>query len=143
MPNRVIRRRTFLTGAAALAFAAGANAAAQKMKLAIGCDHAGFPLKGPVLELLHSWGYSVKDCGTFSTDPVDFPDIAQKVTGAVLSAQAERAIMVCGSGIGACTRPRRPSACTTSPSSPFPGTWTRSSRPTFLRITNPAWFWRL
>jgi ribose 5-phosphate isomerase B len=96
--DKVIRRRAFLTAAAASPLAD----AAQRMKLAIGCDHAGFPLKGPVLELLHSWGYTVRDCGTFSTAPVDFPDIAQKVTAEVLSGRAERAIMVCGSGIGAC-----------------------------------------
>ena len=90
LSDKIIRRRTFLTGAAASPLAA----AAQRMKLAIRCDHAGFSLTGPVLELLHSWGYTVKDCGTFSTNPVDFPDIAQKVTAEVLSGRAERAIMV-------------------------------------------------
>jgi ribose 5-phosphate isomerase B len=98
VPDKAIRRRAFLTGVAASPLAA----AAPEMKLAIGCDHAGFPLKGPVIELLHAWGYTVKDCGTFSTAPVDFPDIAQKVTGEVLAGRADRAIMVCGSGIGAC-----------------------------------------
>ena len=98
MPDKVIRRRAFLSGVAASPLAAAAPA----MKLAIGCDHAGFPLKGPVIELLHSWGYTVKDCGTYSAAPVDFPDIAQKVTAEVLAGRAERAIMVCGSGIGAC-----------------------------------------
>ncbi|MBN9657492.1 MAG: ribose 5-phosphate isomerase B [Acidobacteria bacterium] len=72
------------------------------MPLAIGCDHAGFPLKGPVIALLKSWGHTVKDCGTFSEDPVDFPDIAKKVCDEVLAGRAQRGILVCGTGVGAC-----------------------------------------
>ena len=71
------------------------------MKLAIGSDHAGFPLKGPVMELLRSWGHSVKDCGCYSTAPVDFPDIAKLVCEEIKSGRAERGILVCGTGIGA------------------------------------------
>ena len=73
-----------------------------KMKLVIGADHAGFPLKGPVVALLKSWGHTVADMGTHSTDPVDFPDIAKKVCGEVLAGRAERGILVCGTGVGAC-----------------------------------------
>jgi ribose 5-phosphate isomerase B len=73
-----------------------------KMKLAVGADHAGFPLKGPVVELLRAWGHPVNDCGTYSADPVDFPDIAKKVCDELLAGRAERGILVCGTGVGAC-----------------------------------------
>ncbi|MBI4877084.1 MAG: ribose 5-phosphate isomerase B [Acidobacteria bacterium] len=72
------------------------------MKLVIGSDHAGFPMKGPVMELLRSWGHPLTDCGTYSTDPVDFPDIARKVTAEILAGRAARGILVCGTGVGAC-----------------------------------------
>jgi len=71
------------------------------MKLAIGGDHAGFPMKGPVVEYLRSQGHEVVDHGTHSEDPVDFPDIAQRVTSAILSGEAERGVLVCGTGVGA------------------------------------------
>ena len=72
------------------------------MKLAIGGDHAGFPLKGPVIDFLRAQGHEVTDFGTHSPDPVDFPDIARLVCDAVASGAAERGIMVCGTGVGAC-----------------------------------------
>lgn len=50
-----------------------------KLSLAIGGDHAGFHLKGPVIEFLKSEGHSVEDCGSFSPTPVDFPDITKAV----------------------------------------------------------------
>lgn len=104
MADRIIRRRRFLGGMAAASTAAAApvNQSEPKMPLAIVCDHAGFPMKGPVIALLKSWGHSVTDCGTNSTDPVDFPDIAQKVCAEVLSGKAKRGILVCGTGVGAC-----------------------------------------
>ena len=71
------------------------------MKIAIGGDHAGFPLKGTVIKLLKSWKHSVKDCGSFTPDPVDFPDIAMLVCDEIKSGRAERGIMVCGTGVGA------------------------------------------
>jgi ribose 5-phosphate isomerase B len=71
------------------------------MRIAIGGDHAGFPMKGLIVELLRKWGHEVTDCGTHSTEPVDFPDIAQVVCGAVKSGKTERGIMVCGTGVGA------------------------------------------
>ncbi len=71
------------------------------MKLVIGSDHAGFPLKGPVIELLRSWGHTVNDVGTYSTAPVDFPDIAKKACAEILSGRAQRGVMVCGTGVGA------------------------------------------
>ena len=71
------------------------------MKIAIGGDHAGFPLKGPVIDQLNEWGHEVTDHGTHSTEPVDFPDIAHKVCQQIRSGEAERGILVCGTGIGA------------------------------------------
>ena len=72
------------------------------MKLAVGGDHAGFPLKGPVIEYLRAQGHDVTDFGTHSTEPVDFPDIAGAVCEAVRSGAAERGVLVCGTGVGAC-----------------------------------------
>ncbi len=80
---------------------ASAAATAGPMRLVIGGDHAGFSLKGPLLELLRSWGHTAKDVGTYSAAPVDFPDIARKVCAEILSGRAERGIMVCGTGVGA------------------------------------------
>ena len=72
------------------------------MKVAVGFDHAGFPLKQTVLEAVRKAGHEPIDMGTNSAKPVDFPDITQKVGSAVQNGEAERGILVCGSGIGAC-----------------------------------------
>jgi len=72
------------------------------MRLVVGGDHAGFSLKGPVVEKLRSWGHEVTDVGAYTPERVDFPDIAKKVCDAVLSGEADRGIMVCGTGVGAC-----------------------------------------
>ncbi|HET8549008.1 MAG TPA: ribose 5-phosphate isomerase B [Bryobacteraceae bacterium] len=93
-----MRRRSFI-GQVAVAPLAASPA---KLSLAVGGDHAGFPLKGPVIALLRSWGHTVKDCGTHTPEPVDFPDIAQRVCDEVVSGRAQRGILVCGTGVGAC-----------------------------------------
>ena len=72
------------------------------MKIAVGSDHAGFALKQEVAEALRKQGYEVVDVGTNSTAPVDYPDFAEKVGLAVIEGRAERAILICGSGVGAC-----------------------------------------
>ena len=72
------------------------------MRLAVGGDHAGFSLKGPVIDFLRALGHEVTDFGTHSAEPVDFPDIARSVCAAVRSGAAERGVMVCGTGVGAC-----------------------------------------
>ncbi|HEX8990317.1 MAG TPA: ribose 5-phosphate isomerase B [Anaerolineales bacterium] len=72
------------------------------MKVAIGFDHAGFPLRDAVLATVRALGHEVIDFGTFSAEPVDFPVYAEKVGRAVQDGTAERGILVCGSGIGAC-----------------------------------------
>ena len=72
------------------------------LSLAVGCDHAGFPLKSSIVEFLRTLGNQVEDCGSYDPAPVDFPDIAQAVCGLVRSAQAVRGVLVCGTGVGAC-----------------------------------------
>ena len=96
-------RRRFLSSG--LTLPAAAYAAAEQtetgMKLVIGSDHAGFALKQVVMKMLRSWKHPVKDCGSFTPDPVDFPDIAKLVAAELKSGRAERGIMVCGTGVGA------------------------------------------
>jgi ribose 5-phosphate isomerase B len=70
------------------------------MRIACAFDHAGFPLKPVVLATLEAAGHEPLDLGTFSVDPVDYPDIARLGSEAVLDGRAERAVVVCGSGAG-------------------------------------------
>ena len=72
------------------------------MKIAVGFDHAGFPLKQTVIDTVRAAGHEVIDMGTNSTDPVDFPDYSEKVGRVVANGEADRGILVCGSGVGAC-----------------------------------------
>ncbi|MEW6137782.1 MAG: ribose 5-phosphate isomerase B [Thermodesulfobacteriota bacterium] len=72
------------------------------MRIAVGCDHAGFDLKEAVTAMVRSLGHEVIDCGTSSPDPVDYPDFAEAVGRAVQEGKADRGIIVCGSGVGAC-----------------------------------------
>ena len=71
------------------------------MKISVGSDHAGYPMKPQIMEYLRSMGHEVTDVGCYSTEPVDFPDIARLVCGDVLEGRSERGIMICGTGIGA------------------------------------------
>jgi ribose 5-phosphate isomerase B len=70
------------------------------VKIACAFDHAGFPLKPLVLETLRAAGHDAVDLGTHSTDPVDYPDVARMASEAVVRGEAERAVIVCGSGAG-------------------------------------------
>ena len=72
------------------------------MKIAVACDHAGFPLKSVVLEAVRVAGHDPIDLGTDSTEAVDFPDFTEKLGRAIQNGEAERGIIICGSGIGAC-----------------------------------------
>ena len=72
------------------------------MRLAAASDHAGFALKGRAVEELRKQGHEVLDLGTHSPEPADYPDYAKAVALAVLDGRAERAILICGSGAGAC-----------------------------------------
>src|SRR5262252_5430112 len=71
------------------------------MRIAVGSDHAGFQLKQEVAESLRKQGHEVVDVGTDSAAPVDYPDFAEKVSLAVRDGRAERAVLICGSGVGA------------------------------------------
>lgn len=71
------------------------------MKVVIGSDHAGFNLKQILMGDLQSLGFELIDVGTDSTEPVDYPDYAEKVGRAVLAGQASKGILLCGSGVGA------------------------------------------
>ena len=72
------------------------------MKIAIACDHAGFPYKAKGIDAILKAGHEVLDLGTHSTDPVDYPDYAEAAARAVVRGEAERGIVLCGSGVGAC-----------------------------------------
>jgi ribose 5-phosphate isomerase B len=86
------------------------------MKVACAFDHAGFPLKELVLDVVRERGHEPIDLGTNSTDPVDYPDTARAGADAVREGRAERAVVVCGSGAGvavaACKFPGIRAACT-------------------------------
>ncbi|MBK7938312.1 MAG: ribose 5-phosphate isomerase B [Lewinellaceae bacterium] len=70
------------------------------MKIAIGCDHAGFPYKDGIIAMLQSQGHMVLDFGTNSLESVDYPDFAHEVAKAVESGSADRGVLLCGSGNG-------------------------------------------
>jgi ribose 5-phosphate isomerase B len=71
------------------------------MKIGIACDHAGFPLKGTVIEVVRANGHDVVDLGTGSTEAVDYPDYAEKLAHAIQNEQVDKGILLCGSGVGA------------------------------------------
>ena len=71
------------------------------MRVAVGVDHGGFALKATVIDELRRSGHDVVDLGTFSDDPVDYPDYAEAVATAVAEGKAGRGIVICGSGVGA------------------------------------------
>jgi ribose 5-phosphate isomerase B len=70
------------------------------MKIAFGCDHAGWALKSVILEHLSKKGIEVIDLGTDSALSVDYPDFALKVAQVVVSNQADYGMLVCGTGLG-------------------------------------------
>ena len=73
------------------------------MRIAIGTDHGGFPLKADMAALLSQLGHEVVDVGAHTLDPSDdYPDFARAVGQAVQRGVAERGIIICGSGVGAC-----------------------------------------
>src|SRR5512140_3978063 len=72
------------------------------MKIAVACDHAGFPLKQMAMDAVRAAGHEVLDFGTDSTLAVDYPDYAEKVGHAIQNGEADRAVLLCGSGVGAC-----------------------------------------
>lgn len=72
------------------------------MRIALASDHAGYELKEHLAQWMTDAGHAVFDLGTHTTDPVDYPDFAVAAARAVLDGRANRAVVVCGSGAGAC-----------------------------------------
>ena len=70
------------------------------MHIAIGCDHAGLNLKQFVMKLIAEAEYSCEDFGCYTTDSIDYPDIAKKVAETVAKGEFERGVLICGTGIG-------------------------------------------
>ncbi len=70
------------------------------MRIAIGCDHRGLELKQTVIKLVTEAGHSYEDFGCYTTDSVDYPDIAREVAEAVAKGDFERGILLCSTGIG-------------------------------------------
>jgi ribose 5-phosphate isomerase B len=75
----------------------------EAMTVAVASDHGGFPLKGRIIEELRKMGNQALDLGDDSADvPDDYPDFARAAAQAVLDGRARRAVLICGSGAGAC-----------------------------------------
>jgi ribose 5-phosphate isomerase B len=72
------------------------------MQIALACDHGGYPLKAAIKECILDNGHTVLDLGTDSTQSVDYPDFAEKLGKAIVNGEAERGVLICGSGVGAC-----------------------------------------
>lgn len=70
------------------------------MKIALACDHGGLQLKNAIIKHLNELGHEVTDCGTYTTDSCDYPDFGKQAARAVASGEADRAIVVCTTGIG-------------------------------------------
>lgn len=70
------------------------------MRIAVACDHGGFVQKGAIVEHLKSLGHEVFDLGTNSEDSVDYPDFADRAARMVSRGEADRAVLICGTGIG-------------------------------------------
>ncbi len=72
------------------------------MRVALGTDHAGFPLKTAVVDVIRSTGHELLDCGALTVIPDDdYPDYAQRVAQSIVEGRADRGVLVCGSGVGA------------------------------------------
>lgn len=70
------------------------------MKIAIGSDHAGYPLKEQIREYLQESGWTVEDAGVFSEESADYPDTAFEVAVRVAASNVDRGILICGTGVG-------------------------------------------
>ncbi len=70
------------------------------MKIAIGADHGGFHLKEAIRVLVQELGHEVEDVGCFSTDSINYPDLAQLVCEKIQNGMADRGILICGTGLG-------------------------------------------
>jgi ribose 5-phosphate isomerase B len=72
------------------------------MRIAVGTDHGGYPIKDAVIDVIQELGHEVIDHGTNSEDSVDYPDFIKKVGRDIQSGNADLGIALCGSGVGAC-----------------------------------------
>jgi ribose 5-phosphate isomerase B len=98
------------------------------MEIAVGADHYGFPLKQALVEYLRGLGHDVVDYGCTTTEPVDYPDVAVEVAEAVAVGRFDRAILVCGTGIGmAITANKVPGVRAASVSDPYSAERARKS----------------
>lgn len=70
------------------------------MRIGFGCDHRGAQIRGQIIEHLKKRGHDVVDFGTETEAAVDYPDYAAKVARAVVAKQVDRAVLICGTGIG-------------------------------------------
>lgn len=77
------------------------------MKIAVASDHAGFALKARLVEHARQLGHDVEDLGPATEDRVDYPDYAARVARRVARGEAERGVLVCGSGVGVCMTANR------------------------------------
>jgi ribose 5-phosphate isomerase B len=71
------------------------------VRVAVACDHAGFPLKTRILKEVAAAGHEAIELGVYSTEPSDYPDSATELGEAITDGRAERGILLCGSGVGA------------------------------------------
>jgi len=72
------------------------------MRIAVGSDHRGHAVRAKVIDLVRRLGHEVEDAGTDSSDSVDYPDIAAEVAGKLSRGEVDRAILICGTGLGMC-----------------------------------------
>jgi len=70
------------------------------LRLLVGSDHAGYALKEHLKKVLAAWGHQVDDAGCFSEEPVDYPEIAEKVVLGIKGGQADLGLLICGTGQG-------------------------------------------
>ncbi len=70
------------------------------MKIAIGCDHAAFAMKEEIRDYLTEQGHEVTDCGTYSPERCDYPVYGERVARVVKAGEAERGVLICGTGVG-------------------------------------------
>ncbi len=72
------------------------------MRIVVGADHRGFPIRARVVDLARRLGHEVEDVGTYTGEAVDYPDIAARVARKVSHGEVDRGILICGSGLGMC-----------------------------------------
>jgi ribose 5-phosphate isomerase B len=70
------------------------------MRIAVGTDHRGYPIRARIIDLLQRLGHEVDDAGTYSDEAIDYPDIAARVARKVSRGEVDRGILICGTGLG-------------------------------------------